>query len=96
MLAILIVFDGARAAPRSSASSSGATLVTVVGFLDGPRLASITRSSFLPGMPLAAVILLVSGIHATGLQPGLSRQALGYWLDAALTIVWGRRHHRLL
>ena len=38
-------------------------------------------------MPLAAVILLLSGIHAQVFSLVL-RGSLGYWMDAAFTIVW--------
>jgi UDP-GlcNAc:undecaprenyl-phosphate/decaprenyl-phosphate GlcNAc-1-phosphate transferase len=76
MLAILIVFDGAARA-QVIGIVSGATLVTVVGFLDDRGWLHHQIKLF-AGMPLAAVILLVSGIHGS----------LGYWLDAALTIVW--------
>jgi UDP-GlcNAc:undecaprenyl-phosphate GlcNAc-1-phosphate transferase len=38
-------------------------------------------------MPLAAIILLASGIHAQVFSL-LFHGSMGYWLDAALTIVW--------
>src|SRR5271157_3377247 len=85
MLAILIVFDGpARAQVLGIAS--GATLVAVVGFLDDRGWLHHQIKLFL-GMPLAAVILLASGIHAQVFSLAVSG-SLGYWLDALLTIVW--------
>jgi UDP-GlcNAc:undecaprenyl-phosphate/decaprenyl-phosphate GlcNAc-1-phosphate transferase len=85
MLAILIVFDGAARA-QVLGIASGATLVAVVGFLDDRGWLHHQIKLFL-GMPLAAVILLASGIHAQVFSLAVSG-SLGYWLDAALTIVW--------
>jgi UDP-GlcNAc:undecaprenyl-phosphate GlcNAc-1-phosphate transferase len=85
MLAILIVFDGAARA-QVIGIVSGATLVTVVGFLDDRGWLHHQIKLF-AAMPLAAVILLVSGIHAQVFSL-VVRGSLGYWLDAALTIVW--------
>src|ERR1700757_2811643 len=85
MLAILIVFDGAARA-QVFGIVGGATLVTVVGFLDDRGWLHHQIKLF-AGMPLAAVILLVSGIHAQVFSL-VVRGSLGYWLDAALTIVW--------
>jgi UDP-GlcNAc:undecaprenyl-phosphate GlcNAc-1-phosphate transferase len=85
MLAILIVFDGA-ARSQVIGIVSGATLVTVVGFLDDRGWLHHQIKLFV-GMPLAAMILLVSGIHAQVFSL-VVRGSLGYWLDATLTIVW--------
>jgi UDP-GlcNAc:undecaprenyl-phosphate GlcNAc-1-phosphate transferase len=85
MLAILIVFDGAARA-QVIGIVSGATLVTVVGFLDDRGWLHHQIKLF-AAMPLAAVILLISGIHAQVFSL-VVRGSLGYWLDAALTIVW--------
>ena len=85
MLAILIVFDGAARA-QVFGIVSGATLVTIVGFLDDRGWLHHQIKLF-AGMPLAAVILLISGIHAQVFSL-VVRGSLGYWLDAALTIVW--------
>lgn len=85
MLAILIVFDGPARA-QVIGIVSGATLVTVVGFLDDRGWLHHQIKLF-AGMPLAAVILLLSGIHAQVFSLFV-RGNLGYWLDAALTIVW--------
>ena len=85
MLAILIVFDGAARA-QVLGIVSGATLVAVVGFLDDRGWLHHQIKLF-AGMPLAAVILLVSGIHAQVFSLVVHGR-LGYWLDATLTIVW--------
>jgi UDP-GlcNAc:undecaprenyl-phosphate GlcNAc-1-phosphate transferase len=85
MLAILIVFDGAARA-QVVGIVSGATLVTVVGFLDDRGWLHHQIKLF-AAMPLAAVILLVSGIHAQVFSL-LFHGSMGYWLDAALTLVW--------
>jgi UDP-GlcNAc:undecaprenyl-phosphate GlcNAc-1-phosphate transferase len=85
MLAILIVFDGAARA-QVIGIVSGATLVAVVGFLDDRGWLHHQIKLF-AGMPLAAVILLISGIHAQVFSLVI-HSSLGYWLDVALTIVW--------
>ena len=85
MAAILIVFDGAARA-QVFGIVTGATLVAAVGFLDYRGWLHHQIKLFL-GMPLAAVILLVSGIHAQVFGQILSGR-VGYWLDAALTVVW--------
>jgi len=85
MLAILIVFDGSARA-QSIGIVTGATLVAVVGFLDDRGWLHHQIKLFM-AMPLAAVILLLSGIH-TQLFSALVGGRTGYWLDAALTIVW--------
>ncbi|HEY2455654.1 MAG TPA: MraY family glycosyltransferase [Candidatus Acidoferrum sp.] len=85
MLAILIVFDGTARA-QSIGIVTGATLVAAVGFMDDRGLLHHQVKLFL-GMPLAAVLLLVSGIHAQ-LFSVLIGGRIGTWLDAALTVVW--------
>jgi UDP-GlcNAc:undecaprenyl-phosphate/decaprenyl-phosphate GlcNAc-1-phosphate transferase len=85
MLAILIVFDGAARA-QVIGIVSGATLVTAVGFLDDRGWLHHQIKLF-AAMPLAAVILLISGIHAQVFSLVI-HGSIGYWLDAALTIVW--------
>jgi UDP-GlcNAc:undecaprenyl-phosphate/decaprenyl-phosphate GlcNAc-1-phosphate transferase len=85
MLAILFAFDGAARA-QSAGIVTGATLVAAVGFLDDRGWLHHQVKLFL-AMPLAACILLASGIHAqvfSLLLPG----NLGTVLDAALTIFW--------
>src|ERR1700719_4381074 len=85
MLAILIVFDGPARA-QVIGIVSGATLVAVVGFLDDRGWLDHQIKLF-SAMPLAAVILLLSGIHAQVFSLVL-RGSLGYWMDASFTIVW--------
>jgi len=85
MMAILIVFDGAARA-QVFGIVTGATLVAFVGFLDDRGLLHHQIKLFV-GMPLAAVILLATGIHAQVFSLAISG-APGLWLDAALTIVW--------
>src|SRR6516165_12436637 len=85
ILAILIAFDGPARA-QVIGIVSGATLVAVVGFLDDRGWLHHQIKLF-AGMPLAAVILLISGIHAQVFSL-VSHGSLGYWLDVALTIVW--------
>src|SRR5262252_6940489 len=85
MLAILIVFDGVARA-QVFGIVTGATLVAVVVFLDDRGWLHHQIKLFV-GMPLAAVILLASGIHAQVFSL-LFQGRTGYWLDAALTIVW--------
>src|SRR4029077_991449 len=62
------------------------TLVALVGFLDDRGWLHHQVKLFV-AMPLAAGILLASGVHANvfGIYIGGST---GYWLDAALTVVW--------
>lgn len=85
MLAILTVFDG-PARGQIFGIVTGATLVAAVGFLDDRGWLHHQIKLFV-GMPLAAVFLLVSGIHAQVFGQLISGRA-GYWLDAALTVGW--------
>src|ERR1700719_4285006 len=85
MLAILIVFDGPARA-QVIGIVSGATLVAVVGFLDDRGWLHHQVKLF-AAMPLAAVILLLSGIHAQVFELFLHGH-VGYLLDAALTVFW--------
>src|SRR6202049_2493875 len=85
MLAIIFAFDGA-AREQSVGIVTGATLVAAVGFLDDRGWLHHQIKLFV-GKPLAACILLASGIHAQAFEligPGRA----GYVLDAALTIFW--------
>lgn len=85
VLAIIFAFDGA-ARQQSMGILAGATLVAAVGFLDDRGWLHHQIKLFV-GMPLAAGILLASGIHAQAFEllvPG----RFGYVLDAALTIFW--------
>src|ERR1700690_896908 len=85
MLAILFTFDGPARA-QSIGIVSGATLVAAVGFLDDRGWLHHQLKLFV-GMPLAAIILLASGIH-TQIFITLVGGQLGYWLDAGFTILW--------
>jgi len=85
MLAILIVFDGPARA-QSFGIVTGASLVAIVGFLDDRGWLHHQVKLFI-GMPLAAVILLASGVRANVFE-ALVGGTSGYWLDAALTVVW--------
>src|SRR5258706_329304 len=85
MLAILFSFDGAARA-KSVGIVTGATLVAAVGFLDDRGWLHHKIKLFV-GMPLAACILLASGIHAQAFELVVPGQT-GYALDAALTIFW--------
>src|SRR6202790_1487038 len=85
MLAIIFAFDGA-AREQSVGIVTGATLVAAVGFLDDRGWLHHQIKLFV-GMPLAACILLATGIHAQAFElivPGET----GYLLDAGLTIFW--------
>jgi UDP-GlcNAc:undecaprenyl-phosphate GlcNAc-1-phosphate transferase len=64
----------------------GATLVAGVGILDDRGVLHHQVKLFV-GMPLAAAILLVSGIRAQVFSVLLGGRS-GDWLDAALTVVW--------
>ena len=85
MLAILFAFDGAARA-QSVGIVMGATLVAAVGFLDDRGWLHHQIKLFV-AMPVAAGILLASGIHAQVfdvLLPG----RMGDVLDAGLTVLW--------
>lgn len=85
MLAILLVMpSGAR--EQSAAIVTGATLVAVVGFLDDRGWLHHQIKLFV-GMPVAAGILLASGVQAQAFE-FLIRGRTGYFLDATLTIFW--------
>jgi len=85
MLAIIFAFDGAARA-QSAGIVTGATLVAAVGFLDDRGWLHHQVKLFV-GMPLAACILLFSGIHAQAFELFVPGRA-GYFLDAVLTIFW--------
>src|SRR5450432_3113806 len=85
MLAILLAFDGAARA-QSAGIVTGATLVAAVGFLDDRGWLHHQIKLFI-AMPVAAGILLASGIHAQVFEL-LLKGHIGYLLDAALTVVW--------
>jgi UDP-GlcNAc:undecaprenyl-phosphate/decaprenyl-phosphate GlcNAc-1-phosphate transferase len=85
MLAILLVMpSGAR--EQSAAIVTGATLVALVGFLDDRGWLHHQIKLF-AGMPIAAAILLASGVRVHAFElfvPGKT----GYVLDVALTLLW--------
>jgi UDP-GlcNAc:undecaprenyl-phosphate/decaprenyl-phosphate GlcNAc-1-phosphate transferase len=85
MLAIFIVFDGPARA-QSFGIVTGATLVAAVGFMDDRGLLHHQVKLFI-GMPVAAVIVLASGVRANVFET-LVGGTSGYWLDAALTVIW--------
>jgi UDP-GlcNAc:undecaprenyl-phosphate GlcNAc-1-phosphate transferase len=85
ILAIIFAFDGA-ARQQSAGIVTGATLVAAVGFLDDRGWLHHQIKLFV-GMPLAACILLFSGIHAQAFELFVPGRA-GYLLDAVLTIFW--------
>lgn len=85
MLAILIAFDGPARA-QSFGIVTGATLVAAVGFMDDRGWLHHQVKLFV-AMPLAATILLASGVRANVFET-LVGGSSGYWLDAALTIIF--------
>src|SRR5215472_7857900 len=85
MLAIFAVFDGPARA-QSVGIFTGATLVAIVGFLDDRGWLHHQVKLFV-AMPVAAGILLASGVRANVFETLLGGTR-GYWLDAALTVVW--------
>src|SRR6202140_3627908 len=85
MLAIIFAFDGA-AREQSVGIVTGATLVAAVGFLDDRGWLHHQIKLFV-GMPLAACILLATGIHAQAFELIVPGQT-GYLLDAGLTVFW--------
>src|SRR5216117_983106 len=85
VLAIVLALDGTARA-QSTGILAGATLVAAVGILDDRGLLHHQIKLFL-GMPLAAAILLVSGIRAQIFSVLLGGQS-GDFLDAMLTVLW--------
>jgi UDP-GlcNAc:undecaprenyl-phosphate/decaprenyl-phosphate GlcNAc-1-phosphate transferase len=85
MLAIFIVFDGPARA-QSFGIVTGATLVALVGFLDDRGLLHHQIKLFI-AMPVAAVVLIASGVRANVFEALLGGTS-GYWLDAALTVLF--------
>jgi UDP-GlcNAc:undecaprenyl-phosphate GlcNAc-1-phosphate transferase len=85
VVAVLLAFNGPARA-QIVGILIGATLVAAVGILDDRGLLH-HQIKLLVGMPLAAVILLASGIRAQLFSVLLGGRA-GDWLDAALTIIW--------
>jgi UDP-GlcNAc:undecaprenyl-phosphate GlcNAc-1-phosphate transferase len=85
LIAVLIVFNGPARA-QIAGILLGATLVAAVGILDDRGLLHHQIKLFV-GMPVAAGILLFSGIRAQVFGVLISGKN-GAWLDAALTVLW--------
>src|ERR1700682_4769483 len=85
VIAILFAFQGPARA-QVAGILVGATLVAAVGILDDLGWLHHQIKLFI-GMPLAAVILLASGIHAQVFSVFVGGMS-GYILDAAVTILW--------
>jgi UDP-GlcNAc:undecaprenyl-phosphate/decaprenyl-phosphate GlcNAc-1-phosphate transferase len=85
VLAVLLAFNGPARA-QIAGILIGATLVAGVGILDDRGLLHHQVKLFV-GMPLAAAILLMSGIRAQVFSVILGGRS-GDVLDAALTVVW--------
>ena len=85
MLGILFAFDGAARA-QSAGIVTGATLVAAVGFLDDRGWLHHQIKLFV-AMPLAAGILIATGVHAQVFSV-LAGGRVANILDAALTVVW--------
>ena len=85
VLAVLLAFHGPAQA-QIAGILTGATLVAAVGILDDHGILHHQIKLFV-GMPLAAAILLVSGIHASVFS-ALLGGSTGNVLDAVLTVLW--------
>ncbi|MGB6898366.1 MAG: MraY family glycosyltransferase [Candidatus Acidiferrum sp.] len=83
MLAVLFTFTG-EARAQIVGILTGATVVAAVGILDDRGLLHHQIKLFL-GMPLAACVLLATGIHAQVFEVFMSGR-MGYLLDAVLTV----------
>jgi UDP-GlcNAc:undecaprenyl-phosphate GlcNAc-1-phosphate transferase len=83
VLAVLLTFSGAARA-QIVGILTGATVVAVVGILDDRGLLHHQIKLFL-GMPLAACVLLVTGVHAQVFEVVLSGRT-GSVLDAIFTV----------
>src|SRR5215470_13676446 len=85
LLGVYSLFQG-EARAQIGAILAGATLIAVVGILDDRGWLHHQVKLFI-GMPLAAGILLWSGIHAQVFSVLVGGQ-IGAVLDAVLTVVW--------
>jgi UDP-GlcNAc:undecaprenyl-phosphate/decaprenyl-phosphate GlcNAc-1-phosphate transferase len=85
MIAVLFAFDGPARA-QIEGILAGASLVAAIGILDDRGLLHHQIKLFV-GMPVAALILLFTGIHAQVFDVLVGGRA-GYILDAILTVVW--------
>lgn len=82
-IAVLFTFSGVARA-QIVGILTGATLVAVVGILDDRGWLHHQVKLFI-GMPFAACILLITGVHAQVFEFVFSER-IGYVLDAALTL----------
>ncbi len=82
----MVVSFGGQAITQILGILAGATLVILVGTLDDRGLLHHQIKLFV-GMPIAALILLASGIHAQVFSVFLPGR-VGTLLDAALTVFW--------
>jgi UDP-GlcNAc:undecaprenyl-phosphate GlcNAc-1-phosphate transferase len=85
MIAVLFAFDGTARA-QIEGILVGASLVAAIGILDDRGLLHHQVKLFV-GMPVAALILLFTGIHAQVFSVLIGGRT-GYVLDALLTIAW--------
>jgi len=85
VLGVLLVFNGPARA-QIEGILAGATLIAAVGILDDRGLLHHQVKLFI-GMPLAAGILLLSGIRAQVFSSMLGGRT-GDLLDIALTVIW--------
>jgi len=85
VIAMVLAFHGPARA-QVAGILAGATVVAAVGILDDRGLLHHQVKLFV-GMPVAAAILLVSGIRAQVFSVLVGRPG-GDWLDAGLTVVW--------
>jgi UDP-GlcNAc:undecaprenyl-phosphate/decaprenyl-phosphate GlcNAc-1-phosphate transferase len=85
VLSVLFTFTGAARA-QIVGILTGATVVAVVGILDDRGMLHHQVKLFI-GMPLAACVLLVTGIHAQVFEVFFSGRA-AYILDAVLTVIF--------
>lgn len=85
VLGVLLLFNGPARA-QIEGILAGATLIAAVGILDDRGLLHHQVKLFI-GMPLAAGILLLSGIRAQVFSSMLGGR-VGDLLDIALTVIW--------
>jgi UDP-GlcNAc:undecaprenyl-phosphate GlcNAc-1-phosphate transferase len=85
LLGVFSLFTG-EAQAQIGGILAGATLIAAVGILDDRGLLHHQVKLFI-GMPVAACILLLSGIHAQVFSV-LVGGRLGNVLDAALSVIW--------
>ena len=85
MIAVLFAFDGPARA-QIEGILAGASLVAAIGILDDRGWLHHQVKLFI-GMPLAALVLLFTGIHAQVFSVLVGGRT-GYVLDAILTIAW--------